>query len=266
MRILGETDSVIAGFKNISERTGNIWAWWNQGKPIFDAFDEYDPELIMTRSKPRGLDKCLQEKQIPWVEFTDSEIVIHERLDVFRKKIDPLVDNLLFYPTEEELLFRSDIAYIGPVNTTMIKMCLPICRYMIKIAGPQHWPVVQYIGDVNPDQARTLYNSTKIAYAETIEDAIKAAACKTIFVTTNKEIVKFMPEASALFADSFEKLTSVISKYLSDSEKKTETAETLYNVVVPMFTHANELWRIFYEINEDTNAKAVLEYLDEHIK
>ena len=55
---------ITEGWKSVFEATGHEWAWLDANKPIFDAFDEFDPDLFLgtTYDLDRATIKCIKKR------------------------------------------------------------------------------------------------------------------------------------------------------------------------------------------------------------
>jgi hypothetical protein len=185
MIILAQVDNYIAGFKLAAEKRGHIWIWWHPNIPTFDAFDEVNPDLVFLTKEPAGsVLKCLKEK--PNIQWVSTKGPIKTSTNKEFKRVC-LVDHYLFFPVDPEEQYQCDIAVIGELHWKVAKLCHPVGKYKIKIAGPKPWPVVQYIGAVTADEARRLYCSSNIVIALNEEQEYEAAAMKCPFVSIDSK-------------------------------------------------------------------------------
>ena len=68
MRILsGEFSNamyyILDGWREVFELLGHEWIWWPTGKPAFDMFDEFEPDIFIgTTDIDRATSKCIAER------------------------------------------------------------------------------------------------------------------------------------------------------------------------------------------------------------
>jgi hypothetical protein len=247
--------------------TGNEWVWWTPDKPVFDAFDEFKPDLIMTSGKPKcGLEKCAIASKIPWIHLVDGRYIeVKQEGEVFtRELIPPLVDHLSYKPVDPQPHFTSDICYVGPPNDTMVKLCYPPL-VNVKIAGSQNWPVVQYIGDLTPQQTLELYASATIVYAETVEDALKATACKRPFITRHDDVAEVWGgEDDCFVIDDIEDLRDMIYMCSTNPTILEGKAEKCYKKSIPFYTHMQYAVDLLANTNYEEEMLKIVEFSHEH--
>ena len=54
---------IIDGWKDVFDRLGHEWLWWNPEKPAFDVFDEFEPDIFIgTTDIDRATAKCIAER------------------------------------------------------------------------------------------------------------------------------------------------------------------------------------------------------------
>ena len=54
---------IIKGWKDVFDRLGCEWVWWPPGKPAFDMFDEFEPDIFIgTTDIDRATAKCIADR------------------------------------------------------------------------------------------------------------------------------------------------------------------------------------------------------------
>jgi hypothetical protein len=230
------------GFASILEMLGCKILWWDEKQtPAFDIFHLENPDLVVFKEPcSKALEKCIWNNKTPYMMVKNDG---HMEVDSgntphINVPIPPLVDHLRLFPVIPEPKLFCDVAYIGSPNDSVLKLCLPIGRFNIKIAGPQHWPAVQHIGDITIEQARQLYSSAKVVYAETVKDALWATACGTAFITKNKDTLQIWNDDINFIVEDDEELVDRVAHFAENNiAMGKEQATEFWNTAIPQHTY-----------------------------
>lgn len=143
------------GIYNVLKACGHdIYLWSPRSKPVFDVFDETNPDLFLGTDEVllnREVAKCLGEYRRTCRALSTSGVA-------------PAADTILFAPGEKRGAYTSQIVHVGPHKKEYEEYLLPLCRkFQVKIYGDGLWPVAQYLGPVALENIRHLHASSRLS-------------------------------------------------------------------------------------------------------
>lgn len=218
MKILVQAvkDNHLYGFKELFEARNHQWIWWEpEHTAAFDVFSEVRPELYIGIEEPnqvgRGIAKCLGRYR-PATMFQIGPYTYE--FQTANLSYPVLVDSV-HVPATPHPEFICDIGCCEEPSLPLLHLCQYHKRFKIKILGDNPWPVPQYLGQATWQEKVVLYQSAKMVYANTVEEAGRALACKKLCITTNpvvrdklNQTVYFSDDAETLADDAHRLLTS----------------------------------------------------------
>jgi hypothetical protein len=262
MKILSEMKPTVAKFSSTLIKIGWEWIWWHPSKPTFDAFDEEKPDFVFTEGKPPGLVECVEEYNTQWIHFDGSEAT-HKQSDE-KRMITPMIDHFVYHNVEPTVEFACDLAYVGTKCPEMLKLCIPIGEFHVKIAGEKRWPVPQYIGKLTSREQLQLYSSAQIVYAKNIDDALIALACGKWFVGPEYyETLDTFTEKKKDGDYSVTPIRELLKQFLDEGEKTDFLAKQLGGMVFPKWTAATFIADFLEKINYEVQAKKIRELIND---
>ena len=190
MKILaqGIENNTIAGFERAAVANGYKWIWWEEKHtPTFDVFDEVQPDIVFVMKRTRAIDKCLRERQLPFVEGTEHpfQFYAYANPDMEGKKrcfleCDALVDSHMFCSDVLNPEFQCDIGICCEPNPIGLQICEDIGLLNIKIMSETQWSAPQYLGIPTLEQKRDLYRSSTMVLVDSILEAARVASCGSV--------------------------------------------------------------------------------------
>lgn len=259
--------------------------WIPQHKPVFDMFDEVQPDLLICMSEdltPQLVSALTEYKTDVIIFGLQYPQEITPRLlccDNIPKKI---LDNIKT-PTYNVLSaantaqfkngtyhtkYASDILYISNKNLD-VDTDLPILQqlstadFKIKMCGPQVIPLPQYIGQANPYHLSNLLASTKIVL-DFDENIMWDAAFNKVFCLSNKTITDKPHHTKPMLYPSFVSASGFldeITHFLSDEKHRQSYIKRVHYQALH-----NTYFHCLKEIGVKVNVKTWVDKANEKIK
>lgn len=146
--------AIYNGWKRVCELAGHSFEYMEQGRAVFDSFDESNPDLfIETSLRSRAISKCVGERK--------KLLVARQHAPV------PAFDALLFGQGEASPSLACDVAFVGNYREDKKELLdsyiEPLCGWAhVKIFGREPWPYNDYLGPVADETLASIYRSAKV--------------------------------------------------------------------------------------------------------
>lgn len=247
MKILAQLSENIAGFRKPCTELGHEWAWWEDGVAAFDAFDINQPDIAFLDHKlldgPTMKRIGEYEGNLPLVvaQMVGLDLYFHISTDVLPKafrgvRVPAAVDTESFYEPSQIDPLDCRMAVVADKASELEPLLFPVGKYNIRIFGPLWRNTVQYVGDIQIDQLRNIYNAAQMCYATTAKDAVRIVACGGLAVSLN-------PDLDAL-GDGFVVDIDRLKKLLECDCRDNAMLEMQRAAVLPQLTYGNILQQL----------------------
>jgi spore maturation protein CgeB len=276
--------SVLNGWKNTFNLLGYKFTFWNPNrKPIFDAFDETKPDILIFSpdSISRGLVSCLKENPTikgiliigrpQDISREDISLIMSLIIDtdrpnlvvkIFTDLIEnfelktitslPAADTTIFYPRTFQKNWSSDLTFIGEYTEENANYILPLCEsdypHSIRIFGraenETEWPVPNYVGKIREENIPNIYSSSKIVIdLSNGIDQFNIWACQGFCLTNDKTHLL----DTVYFYDP-ESLWKLVEYYMTRPQDRKNISENLQLEVIKGHTYQDRIKEILNEI------------------
>jgi hypothetical protein len=234
-------------------REGHDWFWWAKGKPVFDVFDEEQPDVVIVEEVTPHLMICIEEtkgrtKIVRWNNINPTIAVGSTTINT-----PPyLVDTDVYSFTEPNGCLRCELASIGPIDTTLKKLCYPVGEINIKLFGKDNgggYGLTQYLGDINSiDDEKSIYASATLTYVRHTTEALKVLACRGLPITVKNYDVN--TDFCVKVDDHLDIIDLIHNWNTVNPQLRIEVCDMLYNnfLEIPNITYIDYAKKILEEL------------------
>jgi hypothetical protein len=255
--------AIYNGWRRVCELAGHSFEYMEQGRAVFDSFDESNPDLfIETSLRSRAVSKCIGERK---------------RLLVARQHAPvPAFDCLLFGQGEASPSLACDVAFVGNYREDKAKLLdayiEPLCGWAnVKIFGREPWPYNDYLGPVSDETLVSIYRSAKLCVNVSSdtnrlsERVYQILGCGTACVS-NQVACGNLPIAMGCSPKDFlSEVTGFTRKSSAGTKRLKEMQRLGREAVLAEHTYFDRVGEMFLEIGQFQEAKKVAEIRHEII-
>jgi hypothetical protein len=247
--------AIYNGWKRVCELAGHSFKYMEQGRAVFDSFDEVNPDLfIETSLRSRAVSKCLGERKRILVALQHAPV--------------PAFDYLLMGQGEASSSLACDVAFVGNYREDKKELLdsyiEPLCGWAhVKIFGRESWPYNDYLGPVADETLASIYRSAKLCVnvssdtnrpSERIYQILGCgAACVSNQIATgNLPIaIGFSPK------DFLSEVTGFTRKSVAGPKRLKEMRRVGREAVLAEHTYFDRVGEMFLEIGQYQEAEKV---------
>lgn len=256
--ICDRKNKLLGGFYSSIVNRGHDW-YWLDNKPIFDVFDEEQPDVIMVSELNTTMLKCLQERS-NHDRVCGNDVVIISN-DMYKLYIGhtacticELVDTFSFTQTDVEQNLACDLAAINHINDTIKSLCYPVGKFNIKLFGDDNgggYGVAQFLGRITHSEMCQVYASSLLTYVSDHAEAMAVTLCGGCPIGYN------IDERFGINIDDIDELTDLIHTWDNNPSLREQTTKSLQQYLkdYPEHTYEYQTTILLEKINEQRDYK-----------
>jgi hypothetical protein len=248
--------AIYNGWKRVCELAGHSFEYMEQGRAVFDSFDESNPDLFIETVTPRSraVSKCIGERKRLLVALQHAPV--------------PAFDTFLFPSGDPSPALACDVAFVGDYRedkqTLLDAWIEPLAGWVnLKIFGREPWPYNDYLGPVDDETLASIYRSAKLCVnvsSETKRPSERVyqilgsgAACVSNQIACGNFpiVVSFSPE------DFLNEVTGLIRKSSAGTRRINEMKRIGREAVLGEHTYFDRVGEMFLEIGQFKEAEKV---------